>query len=239
MRPNDLDRIRTLPVFAGIEGAQLLELTRGALLHRFPKETRLFDQGETPDFLHILIEGAVELYAAADGRETAIEILSPVDCFILAAALTDTPYLMAAKVLEPAQILLLPARSLREQIARQPQLALTMIASLAQDFRMMVRQIKDLKLRTASQRLAAFLLRLAEENGTEGTVALPFSKRILAGRLGMTPENLSRAFAGLREHDVRICGNTVIIADVAKLQAFCRPDALIDHVERNLKVSID
>lgn len=240
MRPRDLEIIRTLPCFEGFDEEQLSVATAGALLQRFPRETILFEQGERPDFLHVLVEGSVMLYGGTtDGRETVIEIVTPVDTFILAAALTDTPYLMSAKVLEPSNILMLPARNLREQIAKQPKLALAMMASLASQFRRMVRQIKDLKLRTSTQRLAAFLLHLAEPPVDGARVELPVNKQVLASRLGMTPENLSRAFAGLADLDIQIKGRTVVIGSIERLRNYCHPDTLIDDVERDLKVVMD
>lgn len=250
MRSTDRDLVRTLPVFSELDAEHLEQMTSGALLQRFPKETRLFDQGEQPDFLHLLLEGQVELSASsADGRETVIEILTPIDYFILAAVLTDTPYLMSARVLEPAKILLLPARKLREQMIQHPRLALAITASLAGHFRRMVRQIKDLKLRTSSQRVGAYLLRQSLEETArtrpdhtgDNSVRfdLPVSKQVLAARLGMTPENLSRAFAVLVEHGIQIKGRLVEIEDRGKLADFCHPDTLIDSVERDLKISAE
>jgi len=240
MRSRDLEIIRSLPCFEGLDEEQLNTVTTGALLQRFPRETVLFEQGERPDFLHVLVEGSVMLYGStSDGRETVIEILTPVDTFLLAAALTDTPYLMTAKVLEPSNILMLPARNLREQMAAQPKLALAMLASLASQFRRMVRQVKDLKLRTSTQRLAAFLMHLADPPVDGATFELPVNKQVLASRLGMTPENLSRAFAALADLDIQIKGRTVVIGSIDRLRNYCHPDTLIDDVDRDLKVVLD
>jgi CRP/FNR family transcriptional activator FtrB len=240
MRSRDLEIVGALSCFEGLDEEQLNLVTAGALLQRFPRETVLFEQGERADFLHVLVEGSVMLYGSTlDGRETVIEILTPVDTFILAAALTDTPYLMSAKVLEPSNILMLPARNLREQMALQPRLALAMLASLASQFRRMVRQIKDLKLRTSTQRLAAFLLHLADPPVDGATVELPVNKQVLASRLGMTPENLSRAFAALAEQEIQIKGRTVVVGSIERLRNYCHPDTLIDDVERDLKVVLD
>ncbi|HYD32365.1 MAG TPA: cyclic nucleotide-binding domain-containing protein [Azospirillaceae bacterium] len=237
MRLKDLCLVRSMACFSDLDDAQLAELTRGALLQRFPKETQLFEQGERPDFLHILAEGTVELYASSsDGRETVIEVLTPLDNFILAAALTDTPYLMSAKVLDPALVLMLSAQRLREQIIQQPKLALSMMGSLAGQFRRMVRQIKDLKLRTATQRLGAWLLQQGGELRDGAAFDLPVSKQVVAGRLGMTPENLSRAFAALADHGVLVRGRQIVIADVRRLQECCHPDTLIDDVEKDLHI---
>jgi len=235
MRLADLDLVRDLPFFNGLEDGQLAELMRGALLQRLPKDTELFEQGDRPDFLHILIEGTVELHASSsDGRETVIELVTPVDSFILAAVLTDTPYLMSARALEPVQILMVPAHWLRQQIMQQPRLALAMMASLAGHFRRMVRQVKDLKLRTSTQRLGAWLLQQMPEGEGTGAFDLPVSKQVLAARLGMSPENLSRAFAALGDHGVHVRGRQVVVEDAGKLRIFCHPDILIDGDEKEL-----
>ena len=230
MRTQDINHIRHLPFFADISPDQLPELMESALLQSFPAGTQLFLQGDIPDFFHILVEGKIELFVvSADGRESTIEILSPVDSFILAAVLLDTPYLMGARVLESARILMLPAKRLRSEISQRPKLALAMLASMAGQFRAMVKQIKDLKLRSGTQRLAAYLLRLHRVSGDR--LSLPVSKRILAGRLNMSPENLSRALATLREHGVAVQGNVILLTDIPKLEAYGLPDALIDDAE--------
>jgi CRP/FNR family transcriptional activator FtrB len=241
MRSRDINLIRHLPLFADVSPEQMPELIDAAALQRFAPDTRLFHQGDHPDFLHILIEGTVELSAvSADGRESVIEIVTAVDSFILAAALTDAPYLMGARVIEPARILLLPAALLRAELLRCPRLALAIMASMAVQFRGMVRQLKDIKLRSATQRLAAYLMRLHHRKGrddaTATVVTLPVSKRTLAGRLGMTPENLSRAFASLRDYGVGVQGATVTLANPALLDSYCQCDALIDDIEGALTI---
>ncbi len=234
MRSQEIALIRHLPLFADVASDQLPDLLATTQIQTIPRDAHLFHQGDHPSFLHILIEGTVELFAVSvDGQETTIDILSPVEAFVLAAVLLDTTYLMGAKVLDSARLLYMPARHLRAEISRQPKLALTMLASMAGQFRTMVRQIKDLKLRTATQRLAACLLRLHRRQGhADGHIVLPVSKRVLAARLNMAPENLSRALATLRDHGVVGHGQTLTLANIEALEAYCLPDALIDDDER-------
>jgi CRP/FNR family transcriptional regulator, transcriptional activator FtrB len=238
VRAEDRERLRATALFKPLTEEQLDELLRGSYLQRFPKGTLLFEEGESADFLHVLLEGSVELFArGSDAGETVVEIFWPVDCFILAAVLTDRPYLMSARTLEPSRLLLLEAGNVRRRIAADNGLALIMMGALAGHFRRMVRQIKDLKLRTGTQRLGCFLLRLIDETGQDGEAALPFPKAILASRLGMTSESLSRALSVLKEHGLETAGNRVIIRDRVRLEAVSRPDDLIDESERDLTVA--
>ncbi len=237
MKTEGLQQLRTLPLFGPLTEEDIARLAGSADLQRYPKGTVLFEEGDEPDFLHVLLEGSVELFATGgQDRTMAVEIVWPIDSFILAAALTGTPYLMSARTIEPCRILMVPADGLRRQIAEDPRLSLTMIASLAGQYRAMVRQIKDLKLRNSTQRLGCFLLRLVKEAGGDGGARLPFGKRLLASRLGMTAENLSRALAVLREHGITVAGSRIVVTDRARIEAFCRPDRLIDEVERNLAI---
>ena len=57
---------------------------------------------------------------------------------------------------------------------------------------------------------------------------LEFEKRRLASVLGMTPENLSRAFRGLQPYGVIVTGTRVTIDSQPDLERFAAPDPLID-----------
>lgn len=237
MHPEDFKKLRQVSLFEDISADTLQRLVEDAFLQRFPSQTILFRQGELPDFLHVLLEGSLQLTATSyDQHETVVEILEPVETFVPAAVLTNTVYLVSAKIVRAARILMLPASALRESLARDPNLALAIIGSLSRQYRAMLKQVKNLKLRTSTQRLAGYLLELAAENGSESTVELPHDKRLIAARLGMTPESLSRAFSTLRKLGVEVHGHRVQMLDASKLRRYCPPDQLIDRRELDIKV---
>ena len=222
MRAKDLDVVRTLPPFGGLDDAAVEALTYGALLQRLPRETTLFEEGDAADFLHVLVDGSAMLSGRDQaGQETVIEILKAGDCFVPAAVLTDAPYLMSAKVLEPSQVLMLPAPVVRELVMREPKFAQYMLKEMAGQFRGLVREVKDLKLCTTTQRLAAFILAQGSPAVDGMTFELPVSKRILASRLGMTPEQLSRALGKLSRHDLHISGGTIQGRSIERLRRCC------------------
>ncbi|OOG22201.1 hypothetical protein B1C78_15520 [Thioalkalivibrio denitrificans] len=234
---DELDLVLQLPLFDGLEPESGRRLLGPSLHCEAQAGVNLFQQGERPEYLHVLIEGAVELRCVdPTGHEVVVEVVRPVDCFILAAVVTDAPYLMTARTLEHSRLLLIPAGHLREELYRQPALSLVLLGSLARHYRALVRQIKDLKLRTSAERVGAFLLCLALDQGGATTVELPYRKRVLADRMGMTPENLSRAFARLRECGVQNQGSHVVIEDLERLAEYCRMDTAIDRVEAALRV---
>lgn len=227
MRQAEWKLIRALPLFRDVREAQFKQLMNAAFLQRFPERMVLIKEGELPDFLHIVVQGSVELYATDDGHETTIEILQPVTTFILAAVIRDGVYLKSARTLTPAQVLMIPAVAVRDVFGRDAAFARAIVNELAERYRALVRALKGEKLRTGAQRLANWILRAnAREHGRN--IELEFDKRTLASLLGMTPENLSRNLALLASHGVKTLGRDIIVEDERALVQFAKPNALID-----------
>ena len=102
-----------------------------------------------------------------------------------------------------------------------------MLASVSLHLKRLVDQIEELKARTGPQRLANFLVGLAPVSRGACTIVLPYEKLLIAGRLGMKPESLSRAFQRLQSVGVRIKQGTVAIGDVERLAEFAGRERLL------------
>jgi CRP/FNR family transcriptional regulator, transcriptional activator FtrB len=222
-----LELLRAVTILADLPMRILSRLAEEGDVIEAAAGTTLVKQGTVPNHLFILLDGQVGLTATAASGETAIvEILRPVDQFQLAAMLTGTPSAVSAQALETVRLFRIPATFLRKLSEAEPSLAFAMLASLARHYRMLLQQVKDLKLHSAAQRLGCFILKLGAEQGSSHRIRLPFGKQLLAARLGTTPENLSRAFATLRKHGVTTSGSHVVINDVLSLAAFALPDEI-------------
>lgn len=232
MRADDILVVRQLDLFAAMDEANFEELIQVAYLQRFPPQVQLIAEGEPADFLHIVVEGTVELFAAAQGRETTLALVQPVSTFILAATLKDAVYLMSARTIEKSRILIIPSESIRTSLACDASLARVMVSELAKSYRDMVKTLKNQKLRTAVERLANYLLRKHFEQGRADKVTLQIDKKTLAALLGMTPENLSRAFATLRPYGVIVNGREIELTNLEDLRRLAKPTALIDQPSR-------
>jgi CRP/FNR family transcriptional activator FtrB len=114
------------------------------------------------------------------------------------------------------------AQELRGLIAAESALAVAMTRALARHWRLLVRQIKELKLKSASQRLGSYLIAKAPVRAGATSFRLAEERKMIAARLGMTPESLSRAFAQLKTAGVSGRGRHIEIADVSTLSAHCR-----------------
>ena len=228
MRSEEIFQLRQLPLFAAMGEETFGALLHAAYLQNFPPQVQLIAEGEPADFLHVVVEGCVELFAGSHGRETTMRLVQPYGCFIVAAVLKNAVYLMSARTLERSRVLLIPSENIRAAFQRDAAFAHALVVELAADFRTAVKDLKNQKLRTGVERLANMLLRLHAEQAGNGTVTLPCDKRTLAALLGMTPENLSRAFGTLKPYGVVVEGLDIRLSKLEDLQTLAKPAPLID-----------
>lgn len=228
MPESDLPDIRSLHLFAEMSDEHFRALMRGSYVQNFPPQIELIEEGDPSDFLHIVLSGSVELFSSWNRSETSMATVRPVSTFILAATIKDAPYLMSARTLEKSRIALIPSQDVRAVFDIDAMFARAIVTELAQCYRSVVKNTKDLKLRTSLERLANYLLRQQRGAGGEAEFDLRIEKRRLASMLGMTPENLSRAIKGLKPYGVKVEGARVTISDQEDLESFAKPSRLID-----------
>lgn len=228
MRAAEIEQMRELRIFKGVDATHVDAMLHGSFLQRFPAGVELVREGDTADFLHVVVEGRVEVFSAYRDRETTVAVLGPSQCFIMAAVVLDRVYLKSARSLTPARILLVPADAVRRAFSADAAFARCLATDLAEAYRMVVKELKNQKLRSGLERLANWLLAYRAENDGVSRFELPFEKKVLAARLGMAPEVLSRSFAALVPYKVKVTGSTIEIRDVDALTKLARPTDTID-----------
>jgi CRP/FNR family transcriptional activator FtrB len=220
--------LESLPLFSRIKPENLDNLLKTALLQQFPAQVILIHEGESADFLHVLLDGLVEIFTEQDGEEWGISLINPVSTFILAAVVSDQPYLNSARTLSDSRVLLIPAQTVRTVFEQDIAFARIVARELAFAYRSTVKKLKGYMARSIVQRLANWILTEARRDSSQATIVIPFDRGTLASHIGTTRENLSRSLAMLTEHGVRIRGREIVIDGKDLLEAFARPQRLID-----------
>ena len=110
------------------------------------------------------------------------------------------------------------ARELCDAIANDPQVAMTMLASVSRHVRRLVDEIEQMKGLSGAQRVIEFIVQLSPAETGPSRIQLPYEKSIIARKVGMKAESLSRVFKNLRKHGVVIENDTAIVDDVGQLR---------------------
>ena len=228
MRQDDIQAMRGQRIFCGVDPAHVDSMLAASFLQRFPPGVDLVREGETADFLHVVVDGQVEIFSAYRDRETTVAVVGPGNCFITAAVVLDRVYLKSARSLTSCRVLLLPADAVRRTFCADGAFARALAIDLATAYRSVVKELKNQKLRSGLERLANWLLAQSSVSENAARFTLPFEKKVLAARLGMAPEVLSRTFTTLAAYDVRVDGPKITIGDRDALEKLAKPIATID-----------
>ena len=200
----------------GVESvAAMMEI---AIIGNLPARQILFREGEPADMLHCVLSGYVRVYKLdPDGREADVELYGPGDLIGASVVLDGGRYAAVAQAAEPSLIARFDLKRVRDIASRRPDLALALANALSSQLSRAFASLATDRLHTAPQRVARFLLAHCPANGKAVSYRLPYQKSLLAGKLGLAPEALSRAFSMLRSHGVSVRGRLVQIDE---------PDAL-------------
>jgi CRP/FNR family transcriptional activator FtrB len=213
-------------VFRDLDDRVLARIGAVSTVMNLPEDAVICRQGQLADQLYVLVSGQVALSnTAPNGTSAVVEVVPPGGHFVLATVLARLPFLMSAHTVTSSRLISIEANALLAMLQTEAQLATALLRAEALDFRAMVRQVCDLKLRTTAQRLGCYLLSMPKDQSSNtASMRLPFDKRLLAARLGCRQENLSRAFAALRNLGVETHGSRVILHDIARLRDYSVPD---------------
>jgi CRP/FNR family transcriptional activator FtrB len=218
--------LRETPLLHELTDSIMIRVAAISKIVNVREDTEICRQGDPADQLFIVLDGQLAGFStAANGTTAVVDVIRTGETLGLATLLARLPRLMGVRTVTPSRLLTIEAEGLLALVEQEPSLVTALLRAEANEFHAMVRQVCDLKLRTTAQRLGCYLLALSTERKANTTaMRLPFDKRLLAARLGCRQENLSRAFAALRDFGVETHGARVILHDIAKLTAYAEPD---------------
>jgi CRP-like cAMP-binding protein len=191
----------------------------------FDRGQTIFLQGETATAIHIVADGWVKLYRIArSGAEAVVGVFTKGGSFGEPVAIRKDAYPVSAEAVTNCTLIRIEADTFLREIRNSPEAAISILSSTFAHLHNLVAQIEALKARTGAQRVAEFLGDLAICSEGHCEVILPYDKVLIAGRLGMKPESLSRAFARLKPLGVTIDQNTASIEDIERLRSYAEED---------------
>jgi CRP-like cAMP-binding protein len=219
---DEVPLVSGLPLFGNMPGTALGRLLQGAAVRTLVREETLFLQEDPADAFFIVLEGWIRLFRIGeDGGQIVIAVFTRGESFAEAAIFGSKLFPVGADAIEDSRVLVVPAGPFTARLREEPDLALNIMGSMSRHLRYMVQHVEQLNLRSSAERLAAFIARLSRAEEGADIVRLPLDKSLIAGRLAMRPETLSRNFAKLtRSGLLSVRGSEVRIADVEALRTY-------------------
>ncbi len=212
-----------VPYFAGLPEEVLVALAQVAVPRRYARGQIVFLEGEPCAGLFVIAAGGVKIFKlSAQGREQIVQLLGVGDTFNEVAALDGGPNPANVSATADSLLYCIGRDDLRRLAQRYPQLAWTLIESLARRARHLVALVEDLALRSVKARLARLLLAEAEHASRLDAIERGhmMSQADMAARLGTVREMIGRALRELADEGlIRFDRHRIIITDRAGLSA--------------------
>lgn len=222
---NDLVTARAAVLLSSLPEEVAAAILQRALVRTFKRGETIFCQGEVSEHIFVVLDGWIKLFRITPtGAEAIVGVFTKGRSFGEAVAFEDAPYPVTAEAVTDTRLLLVKTSLLSSMMRERPEIAKAILSSTFRHLHALVAQVEQLKAHTGAQRVAEFLLDLCETENGGCIITLPYDKSLIAGRLGMQPPSLSRAFHKLEEVGVRIDQNQAEIADVAKLRDYMLED---------------
>lgn len=215
--------IKTLPLFIGIDNDVLFNLLKHARIAKHSKGNLIFMQGEQASRFYIVLNGWVKLFKGnIEGQESILQVIHKGEALIESVLITGSIYPVSAQAVESCVLLSIPTAIIKEQMQNNQYLAINMLATLAGRSQDLISQFEQLTLKTVTQRVGWFLLKLYLDNGEKSlSLKLPYDKSLIAGYLGMKPETFSRTLQTLREQGISSEQNLINLRNALKLCEYC------------------
>ena len=213
---NENSQRRPAPdLFRDFNAEEMREVERVTATRRFTRGAVLYTPGETGEALFLLREGAVQIYRMSpEGRKLVIAHLLPFSFFGEMTCIGQGMYDTYAEVTEDSVLLLMNCADLERLLVSKPQVARRILEAFGRRVLEAERQLEDIAFKGMAARVAALLLREADDGEVRG-----LSHQDIAERLGVYRETATNALNELKSASIiRIGRKHISILDRRRLE---------------------
>jgi CRP/FNR family cyclic AMP-dependent transcriptional regulator len=215
--------VRRAPLFTALDDAAAASLRASMENVRLNKGAILFSEGDDGDHLYVIVEGKLKLgTSSGDGRENLLSVLGPGEMFGELSLFDPGPRTSTATAVTDVRLLSLGHNKVVPWISQHPQVALELLARLAQRLRRTNEVVGDLVFSDVPGRVAKALIDLGERFGKETNEGLyvnhDLTQEELAQLVGASRETVNKALADFASRNwIRLDGRAVLILDLERL----------------------
>jgi len=212
--------VSRIHLLSGLEQEQRKKVLANSKCYNLNAGERIFSTGDSATKFYWLCHGQIKLSrSSSDGCEKVIELVQPGKTFAEAVMFMDEAiYPVNAESVEKSKVIGFDGATFKALLHDSPETCFRLLSTLSRKLHYHIDEIDHLTLSTAMTRLGAYLLQLAAGSSE---IHLTVSKNLLASRLSIKPETLSRLFSKLhKEGLVTVHGQSIAIHDIDALRNY-------------------
>jgi len=204
---------------------ELIEsLKKAGRAKTFNEGAEIFAEGETADFLPVILSGKVKMIHFLEaGKEVIIGIFGAGEMFAVPPAFDGEPYPATAIAMEKSKILLLYRKDFLRLLEESSEFSFIVISWMCEMLREKTAAIQNLATASPEHRAGNVIVRLSKNENVEGAAPVTISVRRqdIAEMAGLTTETTIRAIRRLADRNlIKIERGKIIIDDIEPLREF-------------------
>jgi CRP/FNR family cyclic AMP-dependent transcriptional regulator len=195
----NVEMLRRVPLFGGLDDSQLEILTRSLQKKAFPKGRVVLTEGQPAENMFIIISGRVKVQVAdAEGKEVILAVLGPGEFFGEMSLIDQQPSSASVITIEQCHFIIVGKEDFRRHIAGNVDVATNIMRGLVKRIRLADKKIETLALLDVYGRVARVLLDFSEIYDGKRVVRhkLP-ARQEIAKMIGASREMVSRVMKDL------------------------------------------
>lgn len=216
--------VRQHYLFSGLEESDFDTLVDAMSEEKFGKGEVLFHRGDAANSFYFLETGQVELSLISPaGQKKVIEVVSPNRTFAEAVVfMRETRFPVTAEALLDSVLYRIPNEAYLNVLYGNPDACLRLLSDVCRHLHARVREIERLTIQNARSRLSSYLVdHIVAAEDDEATIRLDLPRHVIASRLSVTPETLSRLLRNLTDEGILTIEDRVIfVHSLARLRPY-------------------
>jgi CRP-like cAMP-binding protein len=217
--PEILSRQR---LFRGLDANELSRLASATYEYRISKNESVFQKGDIPKGMHLVIAGQVKLFLpAVNGSEMIVQMAGAGDAFGEEAMLQNKPCPLAAQANRDTLLMVIEKRALTEAMRRNCDFFNVMMSHMCERLCALVESMETCVQLSSSQRVVHYLTQQAPMEADSFNLELNANKQTIASQLNLAPETFSRVLNRLtKDGYIHVKGRNITLRNLSSLRNY-------------------
>ena len=218
------ETIRSHYLFSGLDEDVFDALVSDIAVESFDKGEVLFHRGDVASDFYYIESGQIELsLISPDGQKKIVEVIAHGRTFAEAIVfMRESKFPVSAEALSDSVVYRIPNAAYRDLLHDNSNACMRLLSDVCRHLHQRVQEIERLTIQNARSRLASYLIdHIVETDDDEATVRLDLPKHIIASRLSVTPETLSRLLRAMADDGILTVDDRLIfVHSLARLRPY-------------------
>lgn len=223
-RPEILSELKSITLFSELDDKQLDVIIEQSRIIDLKAGENLFYAGEPAPYFYYLKQGQIRVFLeSSEGNEKVIDVIHSEQMFAEAMAFLDREtYPVSTQALKKSTLYAIDIAAFKGVLSESIESCFRVMAALTKRLHFQLMEINNLSLHNATYRLISHLIQQIPKNTDAGVqVILDYPKNVLASRLSIKPETLSRILLRMKNKEfIDVNGNQIILKNPEELKQY-------------------